>query len=210
MFFFYLLVALAALVMALFVLSLRSAWRRRRALPFTLDAPLFSPQEIAFLAVLDEAVGADYRVFGKVRLSDLVSPTRRTGKQLLEQARARIAPLKIDFLVCGRESAKPVCAVGLIGRKGRAGRGSDQALARACDAVGLPLLRVPVADSYSARALAEQIYTSVYAPKVVAPTARLGSRSAVDELSPAEEEQALSVLAASIREGEPLPRPTAS
>ena len=207
--FFYVLVALAALVLLLFVLSLRSAWRRRRVLPYTVEAPLFSPEEVSFLAALEDAVGADHRVFGKVRLADLVTPRRRAGKQALEQAAARIASLKIDFLVCGRESTKPVCALALSGGKLGRGQHRGQVLARACDALGLPLVSVPQADTYSVRALAEQVYTAMYAPKVTAPVGRLGA-AGDDGLSRAEEEEALSVLAAAIRDGEPMPKPGVS
>jgi hypothetical protein len=207
--FFYLLLALAALVLLLFLLSLRSAWRRHRTLPYTLGQSLFSPQETAFLAALDEAVGSDYRVFGKVRLSDLVSVRRGVGRRYLERASARIEPLKLDFLVCGCESASLACAVELVGGKARKGRGPDKALRRACDALGLPLVRVPAADSYSTKALAEQIYAAIYAPRVEAPTQGRGAR-VDDGLSRVEEEQALSVLAAAIREDDVLPRPRPS
>ncbi len=202
--FFYLLVALAALTLLLFVLSLVQAWQRRRALPYTLSSALFVPEETAFLVVLDDAVGDDYRVFGKVRLSDLVAPRRGTRRRALGQAAARIESLKIDFLVCARASSAMVCAVELVGGKGR--RGANKALARACDALGLPLVRVPVAQTYAAKALAEQIYTAMYAPKVTASGAGAKGSQMDDGVSRAEEEQALSVLAAAIREGDALPR----
>lgn len=207
--FFYLLVALAALVLLLFTLSLRGAWQRRRALPYSLGQALFSPEETTFLAALDEAVGADYRVFGKVRLSDLVTLRRGPRKRSLEKAAARIEALRIDFLVCGRESAGLVCACELVGGKSRQRRGPDRNLGRVCDALGLPLVRVPVAESYSAKTLAEQIYTAIYAPKVAVPSGVAKGARVDDGLSRAEEEQALSVLAAAIREGDPLPRPRA-
>ena len=208
--FFYLLVALAALVLLLFVLNLRRVWQRRRALPYTLGQALYSPEEAAFLAALDEAVGGDFRVFGKVRLSDLVTARRGVGKTALERASARLDPLRIDFLVCGRESANLVCACALAGGKPHKSRGPDKALARACDALGLPLVRVQVAKTYSPKALAEQIYTAIYAPKVPVPASGAKGIRVDDGLSRAEEEQALSVLAAAIREGDPLPRPRAS
>jgi hypothetical protein len=210
--YFYLLVALATLVLLLLIVSLYGAWRRRRVLPYTLEHTLFAPDETAFLAALDEAVGGDYRVFGKVRLSDLVAVRRGAGKRVLAQASARIEPLTIDFLVCGRESARVVCAIALVGGRLRRGRthAADKALGRACDALGLPLVRVAVAETYSAKALADQIYTAIYAPKLAAPAGGHKGAGADDGLSRAEEEQALSVLAAAIRDGDPVLRPQAS
>ena len=93
-------------------------------------------------------MGDSHRVYGKVRLSDLVTLRRGTSRRALEQAQARIADLRIDFLVCSRESARVVCAVELVPAKGR--RGGNKALARACEALALPLVRVPAAESYPA------------------------------------------------------------
>lgn len=210
--FFYLLVALAVLLLLALLLSLWAAWRRRRALPYTLQQTLFFQEELDFLAVLDEAVGADYRVFGKVRLSDLISARRGTGKRPLTQTSARIDDLRIDFLVCRRATAAVVCAVDLVGRRLRPGRGraADKALVRVCDALGLPLVRVAAAEAYSAKAVAEQIYTAIYVPRVKVPAAGPRASRGDDGLSQADEEQALSVLAAAIREGDPVPRLRAS
>jgi hypothetical protein len=202
---FYLLLGLAALVTLALILSLRAAWRRRRSLPYTLGETLFSPEERVFLAALDEAVGDSHRVYGKVRLSDLVTLRRGTSRRALEQAQARIADLRIDFLVCSRESARVVCAVELIPAKGR--HGGNKALARACEALALPLVRVPAAESYPLKSLTDDVQTAMYAPKVKAPEGRLRGGPADDGLSRAEEEQALSILAASIRDGEPLVPP---
>jgi hypothetical protein len=202
---FYLLLGLAALVTLALILSLRAAWRRRRSLPYTLGEALFSPEERVFLAALDEAVGDSHRVYGKVRLSDLVTLRRGTSRRALEQAQARIADLRIDFLVCSRESARVVCAVELIPAKGR--HGGNKALARACEALALPLVRVPAAESYPLKSLTDDVQTAMYAPKVKAPEGRLRGGPADDGLSRTEEEQALSILAASIRDGEPLVPP---
>jgi|APFre7841882724_1041349.scaffolds.fasta_scaffold21249_2 hypothetical protein len=202
---FYLLLGLAALVTLALILSLRAAWRRRRSLPYTLGEALFSPEERVFLAALDEAVGDSHRVYGKVRLSDLATLRRGTSRRALEQAQARIADLRIDFLVCSRESARVVCAVELIPAKGR--HGGNKALARACEALALPLVRVPAAESYPLKSLTDDVQTAMYAPKVKAPEGRLRGGPADDGLSRAEEEQALSILAASIRDGEPLVPP---
>jgi hypothetical protein len=208
---FYLLVALATLVLLLFLYNLSRAWRRQ-ALPFVLGKALFSPQEALFLAALEEALGGDYRIFGKLRLVDLLTGRRGAGKRSMRQSAASIEHLTIDFLVCGRDSLGLVCAVNLVGAKGEAARrrAADKALGRACEVLGLPLVRVPVAEAYAAKVLAEQIYAAVYAPRVTPPAGAARGLRADDGPSRADEEQALSVLAAAIREGDPVPRPRAS
>jgi len=46
------------------------------SLPYSSAGPLFTPADGSFLGVLDNVIGDDYRVFGKVRLSDRIVPEK--------------------------------------------------------------------------------------------------------------------------------------
>jgi Protein of unknown function (DUF2726) len=64
------------------------AWARATvAYPYTKNQFLFSPAEYSFLGVLEQAVGREYRVFGKVRMADIVDIQRASieviGRRLL-------------------------------------------------------------------------------------------------------------------------------
>ena len=74
---------------------------------------LFSPAERSFLGVLDQAVGTDYRVFGKVRVADVASVKPGLGNSARQGALNRIAQKHFDFVVCGARDLNIVCAVEL-------------------------------------------------------------------------------------------------
>ena len=53
---------------------------RLEEFPYTRNGALFSPAERSLLGALEQAVGEDYRIFGKVRVADIVS-VRPTANQ---------------------------------------------------------------------------------------------------------------------------------
>lgn len=61
---------------------------------------LFTAAERSFLGVLDHAVGEKYRIFGKVRVADVIRPAKGLPKQqaavLFNQIRAK----HFDFVLC--------------------------------------------------------------------------------------------------------------
>ncbi|WP_018231811.1 DUF2726 domain-containing protein [Thioalkalivibrio thiocyanodenitrificans] len=64
------------LLLAVVILVAVVAWKLRAGggkatrYPYVKIEGLFSPAERSFLGVLDQAVGDEYRVFGKVRVAD--------------------------------------------------------------------------------------------------------------------------------------------
>jgi len=61
---------------------------------------LFTPAERSFLGVLDQAVPAGYRVFGKVRLADLIKISSWTKTSDRKFAFSRISRKHVDFVIC--------------------------------------------------------------------------------------------------------------
>lgn len=110
-----------------------------------------TPAEKEFFRVLNVAVGAKYRLFGKVRLADILEPvadkySKNSGWQMNFN---KINGKHIDFLLCGPDF-EPVCAVELDDRShGAADRVSrDEFVESAFADCGLPLARFPVRRSY--------------------------------------------------------------
>jgi len=116
--------------------------------PYLAEKPLFTSAERSFLGVLDQAVGSDYRIFGKVRVADVLSVKKGGGKA----AFFRISAKHFDFLLCRPDDLRPVCAIELNDQshqqKDRQGR--DDFLTEACKAAGLPLLWIPAQRTYTA------------------------------------------------------------
>jgi hypothetical protein len=112
---------------------------------------LFSPAERSFLGVLEQAVADEYRVFGKIRVADVLEPRHGMSRSARQSALNRISAKHFDFVLCARGDLSIACAVELddashneAGRRDR-----DAFLAAACESAALPLLRVPAERTYA-------------------------------------------------------------
>lgn len=119
--------------------------------PYQRRKALFSAAERSFLGVLDQAVGPEYRVFGKVRVADVAAVMPGLGNSAHTSALNRIAFKHFDFVVCRASDLVVVCAVELNDKShaNRRTQTRDALLANVCRAIDLPLLAVPAKATYS-------------------------------------------------------------
>ena len=113
-------------------------------------AEFLSPAEKNFLKALDAAIGSKYRVFTKVRVADIISPS--AGDKPSWQTRFnRISAKHVDFLLCGLGDGEPVCAVELDDRTHSASSRADRDdfLNHALHSAGIPIARFQVSRTYS-------------------------------------------------------------
>ena len=98
---------------------------------------LFTPAERSFLGVLEQALDSQHRIFGKVRLGDIVKPAKGLTPSKRTTALNRINQKHVDFIIC---SSTDLALLGVIelddqshGREDRANRDDfvDQTLASA-------------------------------------------------------------------------------
>lgn len=137
-------------------------------LPYQLGKPLFSAAERSFLGVLDQAVGPEHRVFGKVRVADVAAVKPGLGNAARKGALNRIAAKHFDFVVCRSGDLSVVCAVELNDKShaSRKAQSRDDLLANVCRAIGLPLLTVPAKAAYSPQDVRAQ-FLAVVEPALV-------------------------------------------
>jgi hypothetical protein len=131
--------------------------------PYQPVKALFSPAERSFLGVLDQAVGSDYRVFGKVRIADTASVKSGLGNSARQGALNRIAAKHFDFVVCRASDLSIVCAVELNDKShaGQRTQARDELVRNVCKAIGLPLLAVPAKQSYSLQEVRAQLVAAI-------------------------------------------------
>ena len=149
----WLLLVLVLVAIAVFVLLKRKQGNQSGSddkLPYCLGDGLFTPAERSFLGVLDQVVGADFRVMGKVRVADVIAVQKGTPKAIWQRAFNRISAKHFDFVLCRKTDLKPVCVIELNdqshakdNRKAR-----DAFLDGVCAAAGLPLLFFSAQKSY--------------------------------------------------------------
>jgi hypothetical protein len=124
---------------------------------------LFSPAERSFLGVLDQAVGPEHRVFGKVRVADLASVKPGLGTAARQGALNRVAAKHFDFVVCRAFDLSVICAVELndSSHSSKRAQARDDLLIRVCEAIGLPLFQVPAKRAYSVHELQAQLVSVI-------------------------------------------------
>jgi hypothetical protein len=159
-------ILIVAVVIIVIVLA---ALKSKQGSGGTVDAPyqpakaLFSPAERSFLSALDQAVGSDHRVFGKVRVADLATIKPGLSNAARQGALNRIAAKHVDFVVCRTSDLAVVCAVELNDKSHSSQRAQarDELLAKVCRAINLPLLTIPAKTAYSAQDVRTQFLTVV-------------------------------------------------
>lgn len=127
---------------------------KAKADDFTAAGPLTTAAETAFLKVLDQVVARDHRVFSKVRLIDVVRPSRD-----VPAARNRVISKHLDFVVCDATTMKILYAVELNDRSHESARrqARDKFVTAAMKSAGIPIVWVKAQRAYSIDELRNQI-----------------------------------------------------
>lgn len=138
--------------------------------PYQPAKMLFSPAERSFLGVLDQAVGSEYRVFGKVRVADIASVKPGLGNSARQGALNRIAAKHFDFVVCRASDLSVVCAVELNDKSHSSQRAQarDNLLLKVCQTINLPMFTVPAKHAYSLQEVQAQFVAAISPPPLIA------------------------------------------
>jgi len=133
--------------------------RKATTFPYRRQKSLFSPAERSFLGVLDREVAGRYRVFGKVRLADVLVVNSGLSASERSSAFNRISKKHLDFVLC---SPSDLSIVALIELDDKSHQRSDRQerdgfLAAACSAAGFELIRFPVKAAYTAAEVSEAL-----------------------------------------------------
>jgi hypothetical protein len=112
---------------------------------------LFTPAERSFLGVLNQAVGENVQIFGKVRVADVISPKKDISRSDRQKAFNKISGKHFDFLLCNKNNLSIICAIELNdsshSSKNRQQR--DIFLDGVCKTAGVPLITITNKASYT-------------------------------------------------------------
>lgn len=130
---------------------------------------LFTPAERSFLGVLEQALDNDYRVFGKVRLGDIVKPAKGLSNSRRTTAQNKINQKHVDFVICKTSDLVVVGVVELDDksheRDDRAGR--DQFVDRVMAEAKIPVIHFSAKNGYAlpeVRAKLAEFFAKVAVP----------------------------------------------
>ena len=149
-----------------------------QAFPFQRKEYFLTNAERSFFGVLQGAVGQQYLIFAKVRLADLVfipkgtfSAVRPEGVEgwTAESPRAwrshmnRIQSKHIDFVLCDRQSVRPLVAIELDDSSHQSAdrQARDTVVEGVLEAAGLPLFRIAVRTGYNPADLTRAINEAI-------------------------------------------------
>ena len=127
--------------------------------PFKKKLNLFTPVERNFLELIEQAVGHQYRVVCRVKLTDILAVRQNTDKKTARNVLARAANRQLDFVLCSKQDMVPVVAIDLVHQQGKEGykQQRDWFVAGALDAARIPHLRIKVKSGYKAQEIREVI-----------------------------------------------------
>lgn len=77
---------------------------------------LFTPAETNFYHTLVKVIPEEYRIFGKVRIADVLKPQQHLQGRAWHEAFGKICAKHLDYVICRSDDLEIVCAVELNDR----------------------------------------------------------------------------------------------
>jgi len=151
-------ILIAAVLLAAVIAAAKVLLSRKTpvSFPYVRQPSLFRPAERSFLGVLEQALGERYRVFGKVRLADVLLVRGAVGKTR-QAAFNRIKSKHLDFVICAADDLSILFAIELDDLSHARRQQRDSFVDRALEVAGVPLYRFPAKSGYSVQAFRETL-----------------------------------------------------
>lgn len=142
---------LFGIVAVIVKLVLTGGGKGQGALPYQKAEALFTPAERSFLSVLEQALGSQFRVLGKVRLADVIKVKSGLSGSARQQAFNRIQSKHLDFVVCdpGDLSVQFVVELDDSSHQQARRQARDEFLDKALAAADVPVFHFPVKRAYA-------------------------------------------------------------
>ncbi|MFT5163030.1 MAG: hypothetical protein ACI9FJ_001611 [Alteromonadaceae bacterium] len=118
--------------------------------PFSKKQSIYSSTERSFYQLLEKAVGNEYKILTRVKLTDLVetkdSATSKNRRAALLKAGAK----SVDFVLCDKKTLAISCVVDLINNSTKEGHRakSDWFVNGALEAANIPHIRIKIKAGY--------------------------------------------------------------
>ncbi len=129
--------------------------------PYEPIEKLFTAAERSFLGVLEQILGSEYRILGKIRLSDMIQPRRGLSNSARTNAFNRISGKHVDFAICDPRTLQVVGVIELddASHKWSSARRGDEWKDKALAAAGVPTVRIPAQRAYNPAEIRERLST---------------------------------------------------
>jgi len=128
--------------------------------PYQKQDSLFTPAGRLFLGVLQQAVGNQYEVFGKVGLADVIKVNSGLVRTAQQSALNRIQSIYLDYVVCDSGDLSIQFAVELDDQSHAQSKRMDRDafVDQALQAAAVKLFRFPANRAYSVQELRNELF----------------------------------------------------
>ncbi len=158
----YFLLGLTALMLVVLALQIQRLLSRRIRFPYLAAETLLNPPQRALKTALEQTLGRDYRIYGRVRAAEVIQVQGHLTRLERQRAQARLDGLVFDCLICSLETTALAGAVNVTPTRGRwRERRAQRRLQQICTAARLPLLCFEERELTPVAALERQIMAAL-------------------------------------------------
>lgn len=139
------------LIAALFLKASQKAGSSSQQYSYNKIDSLFTPAERSFLGVLNQAIEDNAFVFGKVRVADVLKPSKSSSRKIWQIAFNKINSKHFDFVLCDKNDISVLCVIELNDKSHNSKKRKDRDafLTVACESAMLPLIQIPAQAAYN-------------------------------------------------------------
>ncbi len=143
---------LFTLITLIVIVALMATRLTNNSYPFPFDrkTTIFTAAEKNFHHLLEQAVGEQYRVINRVKLSDLVDIRNGVSQKASQTALTHANNKYLDFVICQKTSMELAGVIDLVDTNGKGYKvKKDWFVSGTLEAASIPHLRIKVKGSYT-------------------------------------------------------------
>ncbi|GLX77968.1 hypothetical protein tinsulaeT_13080 [Thalassotalea insulae] len=143
---------LFAMISLIVIVALLASRLNDNSFPFPFDkkTTVFTAAEKNFQNLLEQAIGTEYRIINRVKLSDIVTIRSGVSTRATQTAVGNADNKYLDFVICEKSTMKLLGAIDLVDTQGRGYKvKKDWFVSGAMEAAAIPHLRIKVKSNYT-------------------------------------------------------------
>ena len=138
--------------------------------PFDRKSSVFTPAEKNFQTLVERALGDEYRILNRVKLSDIVTIRNGVSKKAAQTAINNANNKYLDFVICDRKSMQLLGTIDLVDTQGNGYKvKKDWFVSGALEAAAIPHIRIKIKSNYTVDEIRACINSKLLGHKVLAP-----------------------------------------
>lgn len=118
--------------------------------PFSKKQSMYSTAERSFLQMIEKAVGNEYKIMARVKLTDILEPKSSANGKHKRAALLKAGAKTVDFVLCDKKTMAVVGVVDLVNNNAQNGHRAktDWFVNGALEAAGVPHVRIKIKTGY--------------------------------------------------------------